>query len=211
MRLGGAGYPPITGSPGDGRRARSSYLAVGAAGRPRVPGGATLNKAKLDLRPLRAATRGGPAQARRARPPADQRRGSPPGSRQRGRARPPGGLVAGGRSRHRAPAAVCGACSRAAWPRGSAPGDFLDWASVEPFAGDVAAVRLRVLHPKLAKLHPAQIADLVEAASHREGEEIIQAVGQDDRELEADVFEELDRAAPAGVHRAALRRCRSPR
>ena len=37
----------------------------------------------------------------------------------------------------------------------------------------------------------AQIADLVEAASHEEGEEIIEAVGLD-RELEADVFEELD-------------------
>lgn len=73
-----------------------------------------------------------------------------------------------------------------------ATGDFLDWASVEPFAGDPHSVRLRVLHPRLAKLHPAQIADLVEAASHSEGEEIIQAVGQDDRELEADVFEELD-------------------
>ena len=44
---------------------------------------------------------------------------------------------------------------------------------------------------KLAQLHPAQIADLVEAASHDEGEEIIRAVGAD-RELEADVFEELD-------------------
>jgi CBS domain-containing protein len=72
-----------------------------------------------------------------------------------------------------------------------AAGRFLDWASVEPFYGHVPTVRLRVPHPKLAKLHPAQIADLVEAASHREGEEIIEAVGGD-RELEADVFEELD-------------------
>src|SRR5438128_3723952 len=71
-------------------------------------------------------------------------------------------------------------------------GEFLDWASVEPFVGHVPTVRLRVPHPKLAKLHPAQIADLVEAASRSEGEEIIQAVGDDDRELEADVFEELD-------------------
>jgi CBS domain-containing protein len=71
-------------------------------------------------------------------------------------------------------------------------GEFLDWASVEPFVGHVPTVRLRIPHPKLARLHPAQIADLVEAASRREGEEIIQAVGQDDRELEADVFEELD-------------------
>ena len=52
-------------------------------------------------------------------------------------------------------------------------------------------VRLRVPHPKLAHLHPAELADLVEAASHREGEEIIQAVGADP-ELEADVFEELE-------------------
>jgi hypothetical protein len=73
-----------------------------------------------------------------------------------------------------------------------APGEFLDWAGVEPFVGHVPTVRLRVPHPKLAKLHPAQIADLVEAASRHEGEEIIQAVGDDDRELEADVFEELD-------------------
>jgi hypothetical protein len=73
-----------------------------------------------------------------------------------------------------------------------ASGEFLDWASIEPFVGHVPSVRLRVPHPRLAKLHPAQIADLVEAASHREGEEIIQAVRRDDRELEADVFEELD-------------------
>jgi hypothetical protein len=72
------------------------------------------------------------------------------------------------------------------------PGQFLDWASVEAFTGHVPSVRLRVPHPKLAKLHPAEIADLVEAASRPEGEEIIQAVGDDDRELEADVFEELD-------------------
>jgi len=69
--------------------------------------------------------------------------------------------------------------------------EFLDWASVEPFTGHVPTVRLRVPHPKLARLHPAQLADLVEAASHREGEEIIDAVGEDP-ELEADVFEELE-------------------
>ncbi|HLK45560.1 MAG TPA: CBS domain-containing protein, partial [Acidimicrobiales bacterium] len=71
------------------------------------------------------------------------------------------------------------------------PGQFLDWASVEAFTGHVPSVRLRVPHPKLARLHPAQLADLVEAASHNEGEEIMQAVGSNE-ELEADVFEELD-------------------
>jgi len=70
-------------------------------------------------------------------------------------------------------------------------GAFLDWASVEPFTGHVPTVRLRVPHPKLARLHPAEVADLVEAASHREGEEILAAV-RADAEREADVFEELD-------------------
>jgi Mg/Co/Ni transporter MgtE len=68
---------------------------------------------------------------------------------------------------------------------------FLDWESVEPFVGHVPTARLRMAFGRLSKLHPAQIADLVEAASHEEGEEIIGAVGAD-RELEADVFEELD-------------------
>ncbi len=68
---------------------------------------------------------------------------------------------------------------------------FLDWTALEPFVDHVPTARLRFSHRKLANLHPAEIADLVEAASHEEGEEIIKAVGQD-RELEADVFEELD-------------------
>jgi CBS domain-containing protein len=72
-----------------------------------------------------------------------------------------------------------------------ADGPFLDWSDMEPFVGHVPSSRLRFSHRKLANLHPAEIADLVEAASHDEGEELIEAVAQD-RELEADVFEELD-------------------
>ncbi len=67
----------------------------------------------------------------------------------------------------------------------------VDFASIEPFVAHVPSAKLRIPYRKLAKLHPAQIADLVEQASHEEGEEIIEAVGLD-RELEADVFEELD-------------------
>ena len=76
--------------------------------------------------------------------------------------------------------------------RSVAPGTFLDWASVEPFTGHVPTVRLRIPHPKLARLHPAQLADLVEAASHLEGAEIIEAVGREDPERQADVIEELE-------------------
>jgi CBS domain-containing protein len=79
-------------------------------------------------------------------------------------------------------------------PRAVAPrvgvSSFLDWASLEPFTGHIPTIKLRVPHPKLARLHPAELADLVEAAPHGQGEEILAAV-QHDPELEADLFEEL--------------------
>jgi CBS domain-containing protein len=68
---------------------------------------------------------------------------------------------------------------------------FISWTDLEPFVGHVPTSRLKLAARRLARLHPAQIADLVEAASHEEGEEILEAVGED-KELEADVFEELD-------------------
>ncbi len=68
---------------------------------------------------------------------------------------------------------------------------FIAWTEMEPFVGHVPTSRLKLASRRLARLHPAQIADLVEAASHEEGEEILEAVGHD-KELEADVFEELD-------------------
>jgi CBS domain-containing protein len=80
-------------------------------------------------------------------------------------------------------------------PRAIAPqtvgvSGFLDWASLEPFTGHIPTITLRVPHPKLARLHPAELADLVESAPHGQGEEIIAAV-QHNPELEADLFEEL--------------------
>ncbi len=68
---------------------------------------------------------------------------------------------------------------------------FVPWSDMEAFFGHVPTSRLKLASRRLARLHPAQIADLVEAASHEEGEEILEAVGED-KELEADVFEELD-------------------
>src|SRR5579871_6009116 len=69
--------------------------------------------------------------------------------------------------------------------------EFVPWSELEAFVGHVPTSRLKLTGRRLAHLHPAQIADLVEAASHEEGEEILEAVSQD-KELEADVFEELD-------------------
>lgn len=67
----------------------------------------------------------------------------------------------------------------------------VDWADIEPFLGHVPTARLLLPLQSLKRLHPAQIADLVEHASHEEGKEILGAV-QPDAELTADVFEELD-------------------
>ncbi|GAC1509109.1 MAG: CBS domain-containing protein [Candidatus Dormibacteraceae bacterium] len=67
----------------------------------------------------------------------------------------------------------------------------LDWKDVQPFVGHVPTAKLLMPLQRLRRLHPAQIADIVEGASHAEGEEILEAV-EGDAELTADIFEELD-------------------
>jgi hypothetical protein len=79
----------------------------------------------------------------------------------------------------------------------------LDWRDVQPFVRHVPTAKLLMPLQRLRRLHPAQIADLVEGASHEEGEEIISAV-EGDVELTADVFEELDT-----VHRLEFLKSRS--
>src|SRR5207302_565452 len=67
----------------------------------------------------------------------------------------------------------------------------LDWKDVQPFVGHVPTAKLLMPLQRLRRLHPAQIADIVEDASHAEGQEIIEAV-ESDPAFTADVFEELD-------------------
>ena len=189
VRLGGIGYPPITGILVT-VAARDSFLGMDRVGTIGADG-VVLSKAKLDLRPFQRR----PEEVLLARDLLDRQLINVEGARLVRANEIELALVAGS---WRVVGVDTGARGglRRLLPKtlGShiATGEFLDWAGVEPFVGHVPTVRLRVPHPKLAKLHPAQIADLVEAASRREGEEIIQAVGDDDRELEADVFEELD-------------------
>jgi CBS domain-containing protein len=189
VRLGGAGYPPITGFLVR-VAGRTSYL-----GADRVsdigPAGVVLRQAKLDLRRFERR----PEEVLLKGDLLDRQLINVEGARLVRANEIELALVAGSWRVVGVDTGPRGGLRRLLpKPLGAriAPGEFLDWACVEPFVGHVPTVRLRVPHPKLAKLHPAQIADLVEAASRREGEEIIQAVGHDDRELEADVFEELD-------------------
>jgi CBS domain-containing protein len=189
VRLGGVGYPPITGFL-VGVAGRTSYLGVQRVAEIREDG-VVLNKAKLDLRHFERREE----EVLLKRDVLDRQLINVKGARL---VRANEIELADLAGSWRVVGVDTGARGglRRLLPRALgqriATGDFLDWASVEPFVGHVPTVRLRVPHPKLAKLHPAQIADLVEAASRSEGEEIIQAVGEDDREREADVFEELD-------------------
>jgi CBS domain-containing protein len=189
VRLGGSGYPPITGLLVSVAR-RTSFLGmdrVAQIGRE----GVVMSKAKLDLRRFERR----PDEVLLKRDVLDRQLINVEGARLVRANEIELALVAGSWRVVGVDTGARGGLRRLLPKRlGShiATGEFLDWAGVEPFVGHVPTVRLRVPHPKLARLHPAQIADLVEAASRHEGEEIIQAVGDDDRELEADVFEELD-------------------
>ena len=191
MRLADGGYPPVTGLKAriGGRELFVPVDRIADAGARR---GAPVGR-EAQPRALRAARGGGAARPGRARAQARQRRGRPaaPGHRARDRAGLHRGLVAGGRRRSqhaRAAAAAAAAARCAAWSPTGRSSTGPTWSRS---SGTCPRARLRFSHRKLANLHPAEIADLVEAASHEEGEEIIEAVGQD-RELEADVFEELD-------------------
>jgi CBS domain-containing protein len=71
------------------------------------------------------------------------------------------------------------------------PADEVPWPNVEPLFGHVPTAARTLPLPRLSRLRPADIADIVEQASHEEGEEILEVV-RGDAALEADVFEELD-------------------
>lgn len=189
VRLGGVGYPPITGFLVT-VAGRTSYLGVERVSDIGADG-VVLRKAKLDLRRFDRR----PEEVLLGRDVLDRQLINVQGARLVRANEIELALIAGSWRVVGVDTGPRGGLRRLLpKPLGAriSTGEFLDWAGVEPFVGHVPTVRLRVPHPKLAKLHPAQIADLVEAASRREGEEIIQAVGEDDRELEADVYEELD-------------------
>jgi CBS domain-containing protein/sporulation protein YlmC with PRC-barrel domain len=68
---------------------------------------------------------------------------------------------------------------------------YREWAAFEPLIGHSGSQLLRGPFARIRRLKPAQIADLLEAASREEESEILGQVHVDP-ELEADVFEELN-------------------
>ncbi len=87
-------------------------------------------------------------------------------------------------------------------------GDVIDWAELEYFASHAPEVRLRVSHDRVAKLHPVEIARLVDALSYRQGVEVIEALddetaaetlGEMAEERSADIVGELDEERAADI------------
>jgi len=67
----------------------------------------------------------------------------------------------------------------------------VDWLELVPLVGHVPTARRRLELRSIRRLHPAELADLLESASASEGEEILGALANDP-EFEADVVEELN-------------------
>lgn len=78
----------------------------------------------------------------------------------------------------------------------------IDWADVESFATDVPMVRLRLAHEGLSKLHPVDIAHIIDQLSPRQGREVLESLTD---ETAADAVQELapEEAADLleGLHR----------
>ena len=72
----------------------------------------------------------------------------------------------------------------------------LDWADVEYFASHAPMVRLKISHDKIAKLHPVEIARLVDELSYVQGAEIFAAL---DDETAADTLEEMTAERQADI------------
>jgi magnesium transporter len=73
--------------------------------------------------------------------------------------------------------------------RRTVPERYIDWEDVDPLESTIASVRLRVPHAKLAELHPADLASIIEELTPRDRLGVLSVL---DDEALADVVEEME-------------------
>jgi magnesium transporter len=71
----------------------------------------------------------------------------------------------------------------------SIPERYIDWEDVDPLEATIASVRLRVPHAKLAELHPADLASIIEELAPRDRIGVLASLNDEDL---ADVVEEME-------------------
>ena len=71
----------------------------------------------------------------------------------------------------------------------SVPERYIDWEDVDPLEATIASVRLRVPHAKLAELHPADLAAIIEDLAPRDRLGVLASLND---EALADVVEEME-------------------
>ena len=59
------------------------------------------------------------------------------------------------------------------------PERYIDWEDVDPLDSTIASVRLRVPHSKLAQLHPADLASIVEQLAPRDRAGVLAALNDE--------------------------------
>ena len=87
-------------------------------------------------------------------------------------------------------------------------GEVLDWRDLEYFASNAPGVRLRVSHERVARLHPVEIAHLLDALTYQQGAEVIAALDDETaaetlqemaEERQADIVERMDAERAADI------------
>ncbi len=76
------------------------------------------------------------------------------------------------------------------------PQRLISWDAVDPVESDETSVKLRISHRKLAKMHPADIAEIVEQLGGRDRDAIFQSL---DDEVAADTLEETSDEVQAQI------------